>query len=276
MAERPLLDEEEFGDMVEERLEQLSTLEELERDGLEVRFRAHGRPVTSDLHHFYSAYLRSPDQLESILQTLEGAVRSLAPDRSQQLWDELEDRIYPMLKPATMLLDVAERGLPQLVYRPFMADLIICYVIDEPESVAYVNVDHLAAWNVIESTLYTRAIDNLRTKTLKPNMLQVHGQGSQTLFIYATRDGYDAARILLTDVLSEWSALIPNNLVVGIPNRDFLIGFSDANPEILHRMAIQVAQDSYNLDYGLTDQLWTVKNNQILPYEYDLSSSERN
>jgi uncharacterized protein YtpQ (UPF0354 family) len=276
-SDLPLLDEEEFGDVVEERLEQLGGLEELSRDGLEVRFRWHGRSVVSELEHFYHAYRRSPAQLESILESLEAAVRSFAPDRGPQLWDELEDRIYPMIKPLAMLAEVAERNLPQLVYRPFMADLIVCYVIDEPESVAFVNEEHLKTWGVLETTLYTRAVDNLRIKTLKPGTAQVYGEGAEMLFIYAALDGYDAARILLTEIMTEWDAIVPGRLVIGIPNRDFLVGFSDANPAILQRMALQIAQDATQRDYGLTDQLWTVVEGRLVPYEYDwMSSADRN
>jgi uncharacterized protein YtpQ (UPF0354 family) len=270
----PLLDEEEFGDVVEERLEQLGGLEELSRDGLEVRFRWHGRSVVSELEHFYHAYRRSPAQLGSILESLEAAVRSFAPDRGPQLWDELEDRIYPMIKPVEMLAEVAERNLPQLVYRPFMADLIVCYVIDEPESVAFVNEEHLKTWGVLETTLYTRAVDNLRVKTLRPGTAQVYGEGPEMLFIYAVLDGYDAARILLTEIMTEWDAIVPGRLVIGIPNRDFLVGFSDANPAILQRMALQVAQDATQRDYGLTDQLWTIVDGRLVPYEYDWMSSD--
>ncbi len=274
-SNQPLLDEEEFGDLVEERLEHIKGLEELTRSGMELSFRWHGRAVVSELEHFYQAYRRSPAQLESILETIEGAVRSFAPDRSQQLWDELEDRIYPMIKPIEILADVAERQLPQLVYRPFLADLIVCYVIDEQESVAFVNEEHLKAWNVIESTLYTRAVDNLRARSLKPDMLQMSGQGDQTLLIYANQDGYDAARLLLIDVLNEWQAVIPGRLVLGIPTRDFLIGFSDANHEILQRIAMQIAQDYSRLDYSLTDALFTIVNGRLEIYDYDWSSSER-
>jgi uncharacterized protein YtpQ (UPF0354 family) len=275
--ETPLLDEEEFGDVVEERLEQLGGLEELSRDGLEVRFRWHGRSVVSELEHFYHAYRRSPAQLGSILESLEAAVRSFAPDRGPQLWDELEDRIYPMIKPLAMLAEVAERKLPQLVYRPFMADLIICYVIDEPESVAFVNEEHMKTWGVLETTLYTRAVDNLRIKTLKPGTAQVYGEGAEMLFIYAALDGYDAARILLSEIMTEWDAIVPGRLVIGIPNRDFLVGFSDANPAVLQRMALQIAQDATQRDYGLTDQLWTIVEGRLVPYEYDwMSSADRN
>lgn len=272
----PLLDEEEFGDLVEERMESLGDIEELAREGLEIRFRWHGRSVVSELEHFYNAYRRAPAQLESILESLEGAVRSFAPDRGPQLWDELEDRIYPMLKPVEMLAEVAERNLPQLIYRPFMADMIVCYVIDEPDSVAFVNEEHLKVWGVMETTLYTRAVDNLRTKTLKPGTAQVIGEGADMLFIYATLDGYDAARILLLDIMNEWAHIIPGRLVIGIPNRDFLIGFSDANPEVLHRLALRIAQDAQTLDYPLTDQLWTVVDSRIIPYEYNWMSSAEN
>lgn len=266
-----LLDEEEFGDLVEERLEELGGVEELSRDGMEVRFRWHGRVVVSELEHFYRAYRRSPDQLGSILETLEGAVRSFAPDRGPELWDELEERVYPMIKPIAMLAEVAERGLPQLAFRPFLADLMICYVVDEPESVAYVNEDHLKAWQVLETTLHNTALDNLRKKTLQPGMAQVIGAGDQMLCIYATGDGYDAARILLGDVLAEWAALLPGRLVLGIPNRDFLIGFSDSDHEVLQRIALQVASDAQRLDYSLTDQLFTLNEGRLDLYGYDWS-----
>lgn len=270
-----LLDEDEFGDRVEERLEAIADLDEMTRSGLEIGFRYHSRPNVLELEHFFLAYRRSPAQLDSLLETIEQAVRSLAPDRSQQLWDELEDRIYPMLKPLETVAEVAERGLPPLIYQPFFEGLIMCYVIDERDSVAFINTEHLRAWGVLESTVHQQALDNLRRRTLQPDMLQVTGQGAQMLFIYATQDGYDAARILLTDLPGEWQQQIPGQLVLGIPMRDLLIGFSDADPAILQRIATQISQDASRLDYRLTDQLFTLVNGRLEPYSYDWTSSEQ-
>lgn len=274
LAGPPLFDEEEFGDLVEERVARLPGIEDLERDGMELRFHWHGRTVVSELDHFYRAYRRSPDQLDAILEMLEKAIHSFAPDRGQQLWDELEDRIYPMFKPLELLVEVVERGLPQLVYRPFLADLIICYVVDEGESVGYVNEEHLKSWGVLESTLYNQALDNLRKRTLQPNMASVTGNGAQRLYLYATGDGYDAARLLLTDVLAEWAEHVPGSLVLGIPYRDVLVGFSDADREVLQRMALQIVTDSQRQEYSLTDHLFTIVGGRVEIYAYDWTTMQ--
>jgi hypothetical protein len=42
-------------------------------------------------------------------------------------------------------------------------------------------------------------------------------------------------------------------------------------------MALQIAQDATQRDYGLTDQLWTIVEGRLVPYEYDwMSSADRN
>ena len=82
-------------------------------------------------------------------------------------------------------------------------------------------------------------------------------------------DGYDATRLLLSDVLVTWAHTLPGHLVIGIPNRDFLIGFSDANPDILERIAQQVQSDVAGREYGLTDQLFTLEAGEVREYVWE-------
>ena len=91
----------------------------------------------------------------------------------------------------------------------------------------------------------------------------------QRLFIYNSGDGYDAARLLLSDVLSGWARDLPGQLVIGIPNRDFLIAFSDVNPEILRAVAAQVQADAVQQQYGLTEQLFTLENGIVKEYSWE-------
>ena len=95
------------------------------------------------------------------------------------------------------------------------------------------------------------------------------GAGDQQLFIYNSGDGYDAARLLLADVLADWARALPGNLVIGIPNRDFLIAFSDANPEILRAVAAQVQADAAQRQYGLTEQLFTLVKGVVKEYSWE-------
>jgi hypothetical protein len=57
--------------------------------------------------------------------------------------------------------------------------------------------------------------------------------------------------------------------VIGVPNRDFMIGFSDANPDILQRIAQQIQADAAAREHGITDQLFTLDASGIREYEWE-------
>jgi hypothetical protein len=63
--------------------------------------------------------------------------------------------------------------------------------------------------------------------------------------------------------------MIPGNLVIGIPNRDFLIGFSDVNPDIVERISMQIQTDVAAHKYGMTDQLFTLVSGEVREYEWE-------
>jgi uncharacterized protein YtpQ (UPF0354 family) len=156
-----------------------------------------------------------------------------------------------------------------LAYREFLADLMVTYVIDEERSVAYINEDHLDRWNISVQDLHEQALENLRRRTDANVRYTTVGEGEQRLFIFNSGDGYDATRLLLADVLSNWARELPGHLVAGIPNRDFLIAFSDANPEILRAVAHQIQADSAQREYGLTEQLFTLVDGVVKEYAWE-------
>jgi uncharacterized protein YtpQ (UPF0354 family) len=259
---------EQFAGYMEKRLAVYDEIEVLDREGMELRLRANGADVTADLTNFYSAYSRDPAQLDVVFETFVRVMLGIQPDRSASDYPTLLDRIYPMLKPLEMLVEVRERKLPMLAYREFLADLMIAYVIDEQHSVAYINEEHLDRWNVSAHDLHEQSLANLRRRTEQVKYTTV-GDGEQQLFIFNSGDGYDASRLLLSEVLADWARVLPGNLVIGIPNRDFLIAFSDANPEILRAVAMQVQADAAGREYGLTDQLFTLVKGVVKEYSWE-------
>jgi uncharacterized protein YtpQ (UPF0354 family) len=260
---------EQFAAYMENRLALYDEIEVLDRAGLELRLRASGADVTADLSNFYTAYARSPGQLDSVVQTFVRVMLGIQPDRTASDYAALSERIYPMLKPLEMLAEVSERKLPMLAYREFLADLIIAYVIDEERSVSYINEEHLERWGVDALAIHERAIENLRRHTDDAVPYTTVGEGEQRLFIFNSGDGYDATRLLLSDVLAGWSRQVPGKLVIGVPNRDFLIAFSDANPEILRAVAAQVQADAVQREYGLTEQLFTLDGGVVKEYRWE-------
>lgn len=259
---------EQFAGYMEKRLSVYDEIEVLDRAGMELRLRANGADVTADLTNFFSAYARDPAQLDVVFETFVRVMLGIQPDRSTSDYAALADRIYPMLKPLEMLVEIRERKLPMLAYREFLGDLMIAYVIDEDRSVAYINEEHLDRWSVSVQDLHEQSLANLRRRTEEVKYTTV-GAGEQQLYIFNSGDGYDASRLLLSEVLADWAHALPGNLVIGIPNRDFLIAFSDANPEILRAVAVQVQADAARRDYGLTDQLFTLVKGVVKEYRWE-------
>lgn len=260
---------EQFAAYLEKRLTLHDEIKVIGRQGIQLQLGLPGAETTMDIRAFYAAYARDPAQLDVVVQNFVEAVLDMIPDRSTSDYAALVDRIYPMLKPIELLVAVRERNLPMLAYREFLADLIVTYVVGEERSVAFINEDHLEHWSVSVQDLHARALENLRRRTHDRVDYAAAGTGEQRIFIFNSRDGYDAARLLLTEILADWAREMPGNIVIGIPNRDFLVAFSDANPEILRGLAQQVQADAASREYGLTDQLFTLAGGVLQEYVWE-------
>jgi uncharacterized protein YtpQ (UPF0354 family) len=259
----------QFAGYMEKRLTLEDAIEVLGRDGLQLRLRVNGAEQTADLANFYSAYARNPEQLDTIVHNFVEAVLGLVPARDIGDFAMLVERIYPMIKPIDLLVKVREHNLPMLAYREFLAGLMIAYVIDEQRSVTFINEAHLEHWEVDIAEVHKQAIKNLHRRTVEQVDYVVVGEGEQRIYIYNSGDGYDATRLLLSDVLATWARDLPGALVIGIPNRDFLIGFSDSNPDILERIAQQIQADAAGREYSITDQLFTLDGGEVREYVWE-------
>lgn len=266
---QPIMEREQFAFYMERRLSLYDDeVAIVARDELALTVSANGRELTIDLDPFYEAYARRPQQIDVVVKTLLGVARGIPAVREARDFAVVAAQVRPMLKPVALLLDVRERGVPLPVYREFMADLIITYVIHETNRAAYITDDHLRRWGINAAQLHARAVQNLQRVTDGVQSV-TSGVGDQRLFMFNSGDGYDATRLLLTDVLAGWAAKVPGNLVVGVPERDFLIAFSDANQDILRAISAQIAADAVSKAHGLTEQLFTLARGTISVYEWE-------
>lgn len=265
----PILTEDQFGQAMAIHLQSELGAQIQSREGLALKLRLGQSDLQISVDNFYRAYLQAPDQLILVADTLARSLRSYDAARAITSFADLRERVFPMLKPMLLLVTVRDRKLPMIVYRPFLADLMITYVIEEPGSVVYVTEPHLDRWQISQHELHEQAIANLKRRTDERGNYTVTGQGAQRLIVSNTQDGYDATRLLLPSLLSGWRDQFPGQLVIGVPNRDFLIVFCDADRQILANVAHQVQLDSAQREHGLTDQLFTLVNGEVREYIWE-------
>jgi len=224
-----------------------------------------GERIALALADLFERAEAAPEARDRLIDAhLAAAVREHVP-RSDD-FAQIRRRVLPMLKHPDFV-EESRRLVPEkaLHFRPFAAGLQIAYVVDDPNALRYINGADLGRWRVTPGELDAIACDNLVARSPLSNLIAV-GEGASRLFIFNSGDGYDATRILLSDRLREFARQVAGRLVVGIPNRDFLIAFGDTDRQLLERVRWQVKRDNHSVDSRLTDRLLTLAGESIEEY----------
>jgi len=229
----------------------------------------HDEPMRCKLDTVYQAYLSSPHRLDDIVEVHLDALRQVSPPPPPPTEKEAAEALLPLLNRPELLEYVPRKDAPPPVHRPFVAGLIITYVFDFPHHRAYVNENILAQMMAGPETtfdmIHEYALENLRLRTTSQDY-QTHGLYDKTMVVCETRDGYAATRVLLPDLMATWAERIPGRMLIGIPNRDFLIAFSDRDPAHVAAIAGQVRRDAAQRDHPLCADLLLWKDGRIREY----------
>jgi hypothetical protein len=173
-------------------------------------------------------------------------------------WREARRRLRPQLMPESFT-----NRLP-LVHFPFHAGLAIGVVLDEPKRYAYVRREDLAAWHKTAEQVYQRALDNL-DEAMRDVKIHASHQPARVLAI-ETRDGYDAARILLPSLRVQAVEFLGQPFFAGLPNRDFLILWSRrCSPGFHQAICRQLEADAERQSHPLAAVPFEVTVNSIRP-----------
>ena len=263
-----LLDLEAFTAHVEAATRQAG-YEVVEREEGVLLVVVHDEPMRCKLDTVYQAYLNSPHRLDDIVEAHLSALRSVPPPSPPPTEKEAAEGLLPMLNRAELLELAQQQEATPLAHRPFVAGLIITYVFDFPHHRAYVNEDILAQMmagpEFAFDMIHEYALENLRLRTTS-DVYHTHGLRDKTMVVCDTRDSYAATRVLLPDLMATWAERIPGRMLIGIPNRDFLIAFSDRDPAHMAAIAGQVRRHAAKRDHPLCADLLLWQNGRIREY----------
>jgi hypothetical protein len=251
--ERPPMSAEMFATLVVARLRGVVGIVVQERHGLEFKLRVDEQARVAHLDSYYRRYRAEPNALTPLIWQFIDDLRAGVPEPpAPESFGQIAPRLMPLLISSAEWSQKREQGI-RLVVRPLVQDLGIALVIDEPTAIRYVELEAIPRWEIDVALAYDAALDNLERRAQGVQVAQI-GVGAEMLLIDRAADGYAATRAFLPSRQQDWSRRVPGELLLGLPTRDFLIGFSREHPNV-EALQAQVAEDAQNQDHGLIPQL---------------------
>ena len=220
-----------------------------------------------NLSNFYRSYLQQPEKLaQVILPGLTSVVRlqEWGPDQVMPPFEEVEDRIMPMLYPDE---DAAET-LKDFVQLPWIGGLTQVFVIDEDDTYRFVHGTMLQQWDMSMESLQELAMDNLEGYAADHPM-QVNLIGNESdpqMLVPVNPDPYNSARILGHTFHQRLRELFGPEVIVGVPNRDFFVAVSLNHPKLVNHVRDRVAQDYHSMHHPLTQRLLVISGDGVSEY----------
>jgi uncharacterized protein YtpQ (UPF0354 family) len=131
---------------------------------------------------------------------------------------------------------------------------------------AYVTQELLRGWDVPLERVQEVALDNLAARSDNAQVMALTDpEDRPCALIISTRDGYDATRLALPAVRETFAEALGDEYLVGIPNRDFLIAFTERDPEIAQNIIRQVQLDFSRMDHPISPGIYRVGPDSIEP-----------
>jgi hypothetical protein len=251
-----------FSALMTSRLRSMEGVEIRGGKGLSLQLRVNGNETTAQLERSYEQYRVAPATLtpviDEFIQTLLRGERQEV--RGTLAFEEIAPNLFPRLMTAPQWSAKRDAGL-RLVIRPLVQDLGIALVIDHGDKVEFVQIEAIPLWGIDAQDAYDVALENLERAAAQIQTTS-SGQGVELLLIDHHADGCAAARALLPSRWREWQAHIQDELVLAVPTRDLLLGFSRAHPAF-HALRAQVLQDANTHPEGLFPNLLVVRDNAL-------------
>lgn len=231
-----------------------------------------GRQRVVSLADLYQSYCEAPTQRDEVIGAfLEAQVFADEPMPSGTFADNRAN-VMPQIVPTT-LLDYCRQDNRELAAVPYIGGLAIAFVLDEEERYTYIHQKVMETWGVTATDLLHAALENLQQLDTAEAYYQL-GSGERSLVVWETFDGYDASRILLSRELNAAAAHLPGNVLIGIPNRDYLVLFSDVDVDHVSEMRERIREDFEAHEYPITGRLFTLVSGVLMPLD-EIRKQER-
>jgi hypothetical protein len=215
----------------------------------------HGARIEVDLGRIVDVTRdESEEVLRSAVSRLCASIGGDA-DRSSELpWSVARNLIFPRLVgPSFASALPANSG--GLYLQPVGTAVWETLVVKTRERARYVRRPELAEWAKEGASPRAQALHNLARASERARFLE-HDTAYGPMVIAQTRDGLDAARLLLPGLGALLSQTLGSPFLVAVPHRDTLIAAPCEPPELVDELKRRVGAAFRGAPHAISEQLW--------------------
>ncbi|MBO8156520.1 MAG: DUF1444 domain-containing protein [Bacillaceae bacterium] len=225
--------------MLEKRFENPDWKLSFDRDHdiFRIEWKDTGQGIDISLPGFISKWEAKKD--EAIDELEEHIKEALKVMHEKQDLKGKENHIFPVIRSGSFPVETKDGR--RLVHRDHTAETRIYYALDLGKSYRLIDESLLKSEGWTEERVKEVASFNVRSLPTDMKKDEVAGN---TFYFVATKDGYDASRILNEALLEEMKARAEGELAVAVPHQDVLI-FADIKNEIGYDILAQMTMQFF-------------------------------
>ena len=175
-------------------------------------------------------------------------------------FESAKARIMPRVQPCSIFEHLSE---DMVAHIPFVNDTVIVFVLDMPHMTVSITTEQLVQWGVTVEDVDDLARENLDLYAPELDMKVIESAEGGRAVIVAEQDGYDAARLLMSDLYERLVGHLGPDFYVATPARDMFIALSSEPSDFVNRLSERVHEDHQRLPYPITENLFLVTRDGI-------------
>jgi len=188
-------------------------------------------------------------------------------------FDFAEPRIMPRIQPVS-IFDGSRLSPEHVAHVPYVNGTVIVFVIDLPEMTVSVSTEQTVRWGVDADDLEDIARKNLDKYQPDLEVQIVESKEGGRAALLTERDGYDAARLLLSGLHGRLAPELGGDFLVATPARDMFIAFTHGPGPFVDRLKDRIHTDYRRLPYPITERFFYVTRDGVAGTDLAESDAE--
>lgn len=244
---------EAFAEHVAELLKRLQPEYQVELTGARELI-VNGRRL--DLENLYRMVNHEPDRGPEIVEHyLDQLFAGDAAQLNHMSLDFARPRIMPRIQPETIFQHLSRE---MVAHVPFVNGTVVVFVIDLPQMTVSITTEQLIRWRLTSDEVDEIARTNLDRYAPTMELQIVESKEGGKAAIFSEQDGYDAARLLLTNLHRRLAPRLGGDFYVALPARDMFLALTPDPSPFVERLHNRVEHDYRRLPYPISSDFFLV------------------